>query len=300
MPRFKELERAKRSISWGMWSAQRRRARNAPAGSGARWSLFVTLAGGMQELVETLGQRLPEGSVRLNARVRQLVRDESRGVWRIAVDGGESIEAAAVIVAAPAFSCGEMLRGVADGAANELAGIPYASTATVSLAYRSEDFSAPLDSFGFVVPAVERRKIMACTFSSIKYPGRAPAGGVLLRAFVGGTLQPELYKDDDSTMAKNVRDELTTLLGLTAQPLFTRIWRHPRSMPQYHVGHEARIKRIEAAIGNYPGLALAGSAYHGVGISDCVRTGEEAAAELVQQLAAARPLRGRDRSQTSD
>jgi oxygen-dependent protoporphyrinogen oxidase len=288
MPRFKELERAKRSISWGMWSAQRRRARNAPAGSGARWSLFVTLAGGMQELVETLGRRLPEGSIRLNARVRRLIRDGSNGLWRIAVDGCESIDAAAVIVAAPAFSCGEMLRGIADDAANELAGIAYASTATVSLAYRCKDFPVPLDSFGFVVPAVEQRKIMACTFSSIKYPGRAPAGGVLLRAFIGGTLQPELYKDDDSTMVQNVRDELTTLLGLTAQPLFTRIWRHPRSMPQYHVGHEARIKRIEAAIGNHPGLALAGSAYHGVGISDCVRTGEEAAAELVQQLAAAR------------
>ena len=145
------------------------------------------------------------------------------------------------------------------------------------------------DSFGFVVPAIESRKIMACTFSSLKYPGRAPEGHLLLRAFVGGSLQPELFNDNDATLERNVRAEIASLLGVNAEPLFTRIRRYPNSMPQYHVGHQARIGRIESALDNYSNLALAGSAYHGVGISDCVRTGEEAAEKLFKHLIAIRP-----------
>ena len=108
----------------------------------------------------------------------------------------------------------------------------------------------------------------------------------MLRAFVGGSLQPELFQDNDATMENNVRGELSRLLGVKAPPLFSRIWRYPNSMPQYHVGHQERIRKIEAAIGTLPGLTLAGSAYHGVGISDCVRTGEEAAETLISQLSA--------------
>src|SRR5262245_33332511 len=131
---------------------------------------------------------------------------------------------------------------------------------------------------------MEQRKIMACTFSSIKYHGRGAEGNVLLHDFVGGSLQPELFHDDDATMEKNVRDELSSLLGVKAQPLFSRIWRYPNSVPQYHVGHQERIRNIEAAIDALPGLALAGSAYHGVGISDCVHTGEEAAEKVINHV----------------
>ncbi len=284
MPRFKEMERARRSVSWAMWSEQRRRARKGPGGSGARWSLFVTLRGGMQELIETLGQRLPEGSVHVNTPVTRLVRNESKKPWRIETGGKDSIEADGVILAAPAYRSSEMLSSIAPEAAQALSQIAYASTATASFGYRREDFPGALDSFGFVVPAIENRKIMACTFSSVKYPGRAPEGRVLLRAFIGGMLQPELFHDDDPTIEKNVRAELADLLGVRAAPLFSRIWRHPRSMPQYHVGHGKLVQRIESALEPFPGLALAGSAYHGVGISDCVRTGEEAAAAVIQQL----------------
>jgi protoporphyrinogen/coproporphyrinogen III oxidase len=284
MPRFKEMERARRSVSWAMWSEQRRRARKAPGGSGARWSLFVTLLGGMQELIETLGQRLPEGSLSLGTPVTRLMRDENKKLWRIETTGNEPLEANGVILAAPAYGSSEMLSAVAKDAAQALKQIAYASTATASLAYRREDFPGDLDSFGFVVPAIENRKIMACTFSSVKYPGRAPEGRVLLRAFIGGMLQPELFQDDDQTIEKNVRAELADLLGVRAAPLLSRIWRHPRSMPQYHVGHGELVKRIEAALDPFPGLALAGSAYHGVGISDCVRTGEEAAEKVIHQV----------------
>jgi len=118
----------------------------------------------------------------------------------------------------------------------------------------------------------------------LKYPGRAPQDHVLLRAFVGGALQPELFLDDDEKMIKNVRGELANLLAVRAEPIFSRVRRHPDSMPQYHVGHQARIARIEASLSRFPSLALAGSAYRGVGISDCVRTGEDAAEKIVGHL----------------
>ncbi len=284
MPRFKEMERTRRSILWAMWSDQRRRNRRQQAGSGARWSLFVTLAGGMQEFVDAIVARLPAESLRVNAPVVSLAFDDSQRVWNMTTDRGESFQAAAVILATPAFGSAKILASVAPAASAELEKIPYASTATVSLAYRQEDLPRALDSFGFVVPAIESRRIMACTFNSLKYPGRAPDGKVLLRAFVGGSLQAELFQDDDRAMESNVREELADLLGIRARPLFCRIWRYPRSMPQYRVGHEKSIQRIEAHLAKLPSLGLAGSAYHGVGISDCVRTGEEAAERIVNQL----------------
>jgi oxygen-dependent protoporphyrinogen oxidase len=278
------MERRQRSVTYAMWSAQRERARRRETGSGARWSLFVTLAGGMQEFVDGIAKRLPEGCVRLNQRVTGLRLDEHQKVWRVPLSGNEILEADAVIAAAPAIHTAKITAAVDSSAARELAEISYASTATMSLAYRLEDFPQPPNSFGFVVPAVEKRKIMACTFSSLKYPGRAPAGKILLRAFVGGALQQELFSADDAAMGKSVREEIASLLGVKAEPLVSRIWRHPNSMPQYHVGHQERIRRIETTLARFPTLALAGSAYHGVGISDCVRTGEEAAEAVVKAL----------------
>jgi oxygen-dependent protoporphyrinogen oxidase len=286
MPRFKEMERERRSIILAMWSEQKRRARSRESGSGARWSLFVTLTGGMQELVDALARRLPEGSIQLNTPVANLLRDRNSQGWLLSFKSGDNLQADAIILAIPAFRAGQLLASVAHDAASELKKISYASTATVNLAYRREDFPRQPDSFGFVVPFIERRKIMACTFSSLKYPGRAPEGHTLLRAFVGGALQPAVFNVDDAMMEKHVRGDLASLLGVTAQPLFSRIWRHANSMPQYHVGHDTRIKRIEDSLSAFTTLALAGNAYHGVGISDCVRTGEQAAEKVVGQLAA--------------
>lgn len=286
MPRFKEMERAHRSIILSMVSEQRRRARNREAGSGARWSLFVTLAGGMRELVDRIVSRLPEGCVRSNTPIAGLIRDTDKNLWKVTTGGNESLEANGVILATPSFQTAELVGGFASSAADDLKQITCASTATVNLAFRQKDFPRPLDSFGFVVPAVESRKIMACTFSSLKYPGRAPEGHVLLRAFVGGSLQPKLFQDDDATMEKNVRDELARLLGVVAEPVFSRVWRLPNSMPQYHLGHQARIERIEALLAEFSNLALAGNAYHGVGIADCVRTGEAAAEKIVNYFLA--------------
>ncbi len=283
MPRFKEMERSQRSIIRAMRLQQRRRARSE-SGSGARWSLFVTLAGGMQELVDAVTQRMPNGAIRRSSPVTHLRHDKEKNQWCIAIGDKQAIIADGVIIAAPAFRAGEILASTANSAAVELKRISYASTATISLAYHRRDFPRSPDSFGFVVPIVEQRKIMACTFSSLKYPGRAPEDHVLLRAFVGGALQPELFAEDDETVIKNVRAELASLIGVAADPVLTRVWRHPNSMPQYHVGHQARVERIEKALETFPTIALAGSAYHGVGIADCVQTGEEAAQKVVSSL----------------
>jgi oxygen-dependent protoporphyrinogen oxidase len=284
MPRFRDMERQHRSVIRAMWSEQRRRARQREPGSGARWSLFVTLAGGMYEMVEAMAKHFPDGSLRLDASAVELKRTDTNKLDIVLADGSV-IAADGVVLAAPASQTASMLKSIAQDAASDLQQITYASTATVSFAYRSEDFPKQPDSFGFVVPAIERRKIVACTFSSLKYPGRAPRSHILLRAFVGGALQPELFDADDATMESNVRSELSRLLGVTAQPQFSRLWRHPNSMPQYHVGHPARVQRIESSLSSFSTLALAGSAYHGVGIADCVRTGEEAAEKVFGSLA---------------
>ena len=285
MPRFLEMERRWRSVIRAMWAQQRRApaATSGRATSGARWSLFVSVDDGMQSLVEALAQRLPEGAVRLNCPVTAVRRD---GGWKIATGDGGRIDADAVILATPAHQSARCIAETDPALAGELRGVPYASSATVSLAYRDAQLPRALDGFGFVVPLVEARSIVACTYSSMKYPGRAPDGYVLLRAFVGGAMQQELFDQDDAAMAESVRRELRDLLGITSEPLLTRIHRHPQAMPQYRVGHLERMARIDAALARHPGLALAGNAYRGVGIPDCIHSGELAAELVCRRLEA--------------
>ena len=279
MPRFLEMERAHRSLILALWRASRR----TQGVSGARWSLFVTFAVGMEEFTRALGDRLPPGSVRLKERVVGLRREG--GGWRVGLADATAVEAEAVVVAAEAHQAGGIVRALDPSLAHLLEAIPYASSATVTLAYRREEIAHPLDGFGFVVPRIERRPLLACTFSSVKYPGRAPAGHVLLRVFVGGAQDDGILKEDDERMLAIVRGQLGELLGVTAPPLLTRVHRYPASMAQYHVGHLGTVAAIEKRLAGHPGLALTGSAYRGVGISDCVHSGEEAAARTLEALA---------------
>jgi oxygen-dependent protoporphyrinogen oxidase len=273
MPRFLEMERASRSIILAMWQQQRAAARRN-TDSGARWSLFLSFDGGMQCLLDALVARLPDSTLQLGRPIGSLERLPG-GPWRL--DG--AFECDAVIVATPAHAAAELLRPLDDRLATDLASIEYASSATVTLAFRREEIPHPLDGFGFVVPHVERRRLLAGTFSSLKYPGRAPADSVLVRAFVGGTLQPELLELDDEALTSVVREELAGLIGVRATPHLTRIARWRRAMPQYAVGHLERVARIRerAAV---LGIHLAGNAYEGVGIPDCIRSGEAAAAAV--------------------
>jgi oxygen-dependent protoporphyrinogen oxidase len=272
MPRFIEMERTHRSIILAMWRQAKAAARKD---SGARWSLFASFAGGMQTLVDALAQRLPEGAVRLGTRVDALTRDIGGG-WRVATAGGETLGAAHVVVTLPAYATAALLRPHDSELADRLASIRYASSAIVTLAYARDQIAHPLDGFGFVVPAIERRQIIAGSFSSVKYDGRAPAGQVLLRAFVGGALADDLAHLPDTDLVGIAERELGDLLGIRGRPTLVRIARHARAMPQYDLGHLGRVEEIEAAVAQLDGLGLAGSAYRGVGIPDCVHSGERA------------------------
>ncbi|HEY1374636.1 MAG TPA: protoporphyrinogen oxidase [Candidatus Binatia bacterium] len=285
MPRFLEMEQARGSVIKGMLR-ERRQSPAQRADTGARWSLFLSLAGGMQELVDAIAARLPEGCVRTGTRVTGVSWDATTKSWTVSGESGiTNIDG--VILAAPAYAAAGLIGQAARPAARALNGIPYTSTATVSLAYREADVPRDLGGFGMIVPAIEKRNILACTFSSMKYAGRAPAGAVLLRAFVGGALQPELFDQDDAAMEASVQRELKELLGIDGRPMFTRVHRHPRAMPQYPVGHLASMEWIEEELKSFPTLRLAGNAYYGVGIADCVHSGETAAEAIVEALATA-------------
>ena len=273
MPRFVDLERRERSIILGLMRA----ARTAPeeGTSGARWSLFVALAGGMEELVSALAARLPVQSVVLKQRVHGLQRMD-RG-WRVTTVEGPAVDADRLILACESHGAARLLRYVDPSLSMLLGEIAYASAATVTLGYWRADVPHPLDGFGVVVPRIEQRALLALTFSSVKYPGRAPEGCVLLRGFVGGALDARIVDEDDASLVARVRDTLREMLGVTAAPVLTRVARWPASMPQYHVGHITRVGMVAQLAASLPGLELAGGAYHGVGIADCVHSGESAA-----------------------
>ena len=229
-----------------------------------------------------LAARLPAGTVRLSTPVGAVAPTASG--WRVDLGVGPPIHADGVVLAGPAPAMAGVVNAADRPLAGLLEGIPCASSATVTLAYPRARVGHPLDGFGFVVPRVEGRAILACTFSSVKYPGRAPAGFALLRVFVGGAMQADLLARDDRALLKLAHDEVAALLGITGDPVLSRVCRHAGAMPQYEVGHLDRVAAIEARLEALPGLALAGGAYRGVGIADCVRSGEAAAERLNSSL----------------
>ncbi len=285
MPRFLEMEKAHRSLIRAMWRARRKQSVEASLGtSGARYSLFLSFKEGLQTLADAVATKLPETSVRLHTSVVALQYDEAAQRWKIRTGANETIEADAVCLALPTYAAANLLRDVDGQLADELDSIPYASTATVNLAYRREDVPHALDGFGFVVPVIERRATLACTFSSVKFSHRAPEGYVLLRAFVGGALQPENFMLDEDCMLAAVREDLRILLGIEKAPIFSLIEKWPRSMPQYHLGHIDKVARINSRLSPFPTLKLAGNAYGGAGIPDSIRSGEKAADEILSNL----------------
>jgi protoporphyrinogen/coproporphyrinogen III oxidase len=299
LPRFADMEARHGSVIRGLRAAARAHGAKSggsgkPGGtSGARWSLFASLRGGIGTLVDALAQRLGE-TVRRDAEVVALERiggEAGRGTerkpqWRVVTADGARIEADAVICALPAHRAAPLLAPHSPGLARALGAIAYASAAVVNLAYREGDFPRAPRSFGFVVPAIERRRIIAGSFTSLKFAERAPAGTILLRAFVGGALQNELTALSDDAMIDAVREEFRALLGVGAEPMWARVTRWPDSMPQYAVGHRGRIAEIERAVVALPAFELAGAALRGVGIPDCVLGGERAAQAIFTELGA--------------
>ncbi len=283
MPRFVEMERAHGSVVKGMRAAEQMRASKSSEVSGARWSMFLSFRNGMATLPEILVARLG-AAIRKGSDVVGMSRNGD--AWRLALAGGESIDADAVICAAPAYAAARIVATIAPAAAKMLGEISYASSATVNLTYRESDFDGPPRAFGFVVPASENRRIIAGSFSSFKFEGRAPAGAILARAFVGGEMSRDMMSLSDDEMVAAVRDEFRELLGVSVAPGFTEVRRWPDSMPQYEVGHLARVAEIEHATAEIPAFAIAGAAYRGVGIPDCIRSGEDAADAIFAKLSA--------------
>ena len=294
MPQFLDMERRHRSLILALRHRQRQAGAQQPGVSGARYGLFASFRHGMQTLVDALADRLPAGTVRLQTPVRSVRRAPPSpphllggargGRWVVSPQACPDLEADAICLALTAPQAARLLAGLDPELAAGLHDVPYASSATVTLACDRTDVAHPLNGMGFVVPAVEQRNLIACTFSSVKFAGRAPADKVLLRAFVGGALQQEQALWPDAKLQDAVLRDLRQLLGLTGTPALCHVSRHASAMPQYHVGHLAHVDRLEATARRWPGLALAGNAYHGVGVPDCIRSGDEAARGLLQSL----------------
>ena len=206
------------------------------------------------------------------------------------LDSGEVIETDAVILATPAYISGQLLASFDPALASVLTSIPYASTATVTLAYRQSDLTRPLDGYGYVIPRREGRKALACTWTSTKFPHRAPEGYALIRVFVGRAGQPLTPTPLPEGEGQGVREQLLTLakeelhltLGITTEPILSRVFMWDKAMPQYNIGHPEKLKQIDAALEKYPSLALAGNGYRGIGIPDCIHSGELAVERVLK------------------
>ena len=303
MPRFLEMEREHRSLIRALRKQNSQTVSEDVRSeiSGPRYSLFLSFDRGMQVLTDALEERISnfgtqistgtgsgQTTIRVNTTVESitLAETDSDGghspKWKLTTSGHETLFADAICLALPAYVSSRLLSTVDPQLAAELAGISYASSATINLGFKRDDIPHPLDGFGFVVPFSEKRSLLACTFSSVKFADRAPDGKVLLRAFVGGALQPELLELDEDQLLGRVLGDLRDLLGIERAPLRAEVTKWERSMPQYHVGHLERVKRIEACLGCIPGLVLAGNAYLGLGIPDCIRSGEAAADRIYE------------------
>jgi oxygen-dependent protoporphyrinogen oxidase len=277
-PRFRKLEQEYGSLTRGML-ASRRRSSHAPANGAQPSSMFISFKRGMGTLVERLLEKLG-GDLRLNTSVTQIER-LSDGPFSLRLGDGSVLERDFVILTTPAPVTADLLRPLAPDSFRLLSRIDYVTTGTVSLAFRSADAAGLPQSFGVVIPRSENRPINAVTVSSIKFNHRAPDGYVLIRAFFGGSRSPQTVTLDDERVVNVVRDELRAIYGISAEPIFSRVYRWKEATPQYAVGHLDRVAQIEASLP--PGLYVTGSAFRGVGVPDCVHQSQQ----TVEQVAKA-------------
>jgi oxygen-dependent protoporphyrinogen oxidase len=263
-PRFRDLEAKHGSLVRGMWAAPRPKPK-----PGARPPVaFYSLRGGLGELVQALVERLPPEWIRRDAVVRSLTR--SGDGYALRLGSGETVSAAAVIVAAPGPKIAPALEGLLPEASRVLGTVPFASTATVQLGFRREDVTHPLDGYGMVVPRTEGLRTTALSFVSTKFAHRAPEGHVLLRGFLGGVRDESALEMSDGEMVETVCRDMAPVLGLKAEPVLTRVFRWPGGTPQLEVGHLERMRGVERAVGEVPGLHLTGAGVWSTGIPDSV------------------------------
>jgi oxygen-dependent protoporphyrinogen oxidase len=288
LPRLVEMENQYGSLTRGMLAAHRKMrsmAQNSAqkGQNGGSRSIFTAMHGGMQQLVDALTARLDPASVRLSTPVSAL--EKTAEGWKVTAAGKTELYDA-VIMASPAWVAATLLGPVNAALGADLSAIPYSSSITVNLIYDEARLGHLPDGFGFLVPAVEGRAMLACTFVHRKFLGRAPQGKAVLRAFLGGMKNEDLITASDEALVATVRRELSEILGdgvvgRAIEPEYSQISRWSRAMAQYAVGHLERKQRIAERVAALPGLRLAGNAYDGIGIPDCIRLGRQAARELV-------------------
>ncbi len=282
-PRFIAMEQKYGSLIKGMLAQMKARAQAAQNGNPApKLPLFMTLRGGLMELVDTIVDNL-SGELISGVQVDAISRADD-GQYTVELSNGQTRHADAVVIATPAYVAANLLESHSAELATELQQIRYLSTATVSLAFNRNEIEHPLNGFGFVVPKSEDCKLMACTWVSTKFSGRTPDDQVLLRVFVGGYKREALVDLSDDELVALVREELRKLMGITAEPTRAEIYHWRKSNAQYDVGHIERVARIEElAADALPNMYFTGSAFRGVGIPDCIRQGEETAKKLLSE-----------------
>jgi oxygen-dependent protoporphyrinogen oxidase len=281
-PRFRSMEREHGSLMRGMLASMRVRMtapkpNSSNSNNGRKpLSMFMSLAGGMERLVDALRPRLT-GDCRLSTGV-QSIRRTAEG-YRLELSDGTALEAGAVVLALPTFIAAPLLADLAPEAAAGLRQIRYVGTGTISLAFRRDEIDHPLNGFGVVIPRSENRSINAITWTSTKFDRRAPSGYALLRVFFGGSRSPQMMERSDEEIEKIARQELRAIMDVEAQPVFHRIYRMHNATPQYDVGHLDRVAAIEAALPT--GLHVTGSPYRGIGIPDCIHQAQQTAEKIL-------------------
>ena len=281
-PRFLQIEEEYGSLIRGML-ARRKMALQWQKRGGSKRTMFVTLKGGLGEWIDCLREKIGEEVVNLKRKVVKVKRIE-KGDYQIQLSDGAFLEADSIILATPSFITAKIVEEMDPEMSEILLTIPYVSSATVSLAYHRSQIHHPLDAFGFIIPRSEKRKIMASTWTSVKFDYRAPEDHVLLRVFVGGANHEQLVSLDDDEMLRMIQEELREIMDVEGEPILTKIYRWEKSMPQYLVGHLEKLARMEERTNLQPGLFLTGCAYKGIGISDSVHDAEIIADKAVEYL----------------
>ncbi len=280
-PRLRETELKYGSLTKGML-VQRRQAKSSQPGA-ARRSAFLSLQGGLGTLIDTLAEALTEVDVKLGTELLSIERSGDEG-YLLSLSNRERLQADALVLAIPAYVAGSLLARFDSALAKRLNEIPYVSTATATLAYRKVNVTAAGAGRGFVIPKVEGRELTAVTWVTNKFPGRAPEDVALVRAFVGRAGREKVVDLPDDELIHLIRGELKDILGINAEPIDAGIYRWRRALPQYVLGHNQRLNEIDELTAQFPGLVLAGAAYRGVGIPDCIQSGRRAADQLLAHL----------------
>jgi protoporphyrinogen/coproporphyrinogen III oxidase len=282
LPRFVDMEKRYGSLSRGMLQARKQREQAMESGGDQRAAprpLFTSLKDGMQQLADTIVPQLAPNAARLGNKVVALNRYSES--WMVSPEQGSPEEFDAVIVAVPAGHAGRLLQRFSEPLGRELQQIPYSSSIVVVCGYDRSDLASAPPGFGFLVPRSENRKILAATFVHVKFPHRAPPDRALVRCFIGGWGDEGVLDTPDDQVLAAVRQDLRDIVGITAIPRFSRVYRWRGAMAQYTRGHLARVARIEELRRQIPSLELAGNAYRGIGVPDCIATGEAAAKHLL-------------------